>query len=196
MRGAHQVARKPSTPSSTKNVSAVSGNSSKNQDIDGVLSGVAWNTDPGSSLNGTLSFSFPDASTDYGKAYGSSEHRKNFGSFLTPDEQLAFYNVLAGLGGVTTDHTANLSRSQYLSTVTTLTFTEFGERAGDNTDKDALLRFGKTDMNNVEAWAYYPSSRAEGGDAWFSNQYMNFGDMQIGTYDYTVLLHETGQPLA
>ena len=190
------MARKTSSPGVTKNVPAVSPDTTKDQEIDGVLSGVAWDTGAGSLLNGTLSlsFSFPDNSTDYGKSYGSDEHRKNFGSF-TGDEQLAFYNVLANIGSVTTANTATALDISYISAVTTLNFVEYGEVPGDDTDKSALLRFGKTDMNSAEAWAYYPSSSPTGGDAWFSNQYIDFTNLEIGSYDYTVLLHELGHSL-
>ena len=186
------MARKTSSSGLTKNIPAVSADTTKDQQIDGVLSGVAW--DAGGFLpNGTLSFSFPDSGADYGKSYGTGEHRKNFGSF-TGEEQLAFYNVLANFGSVTTANAA-VSGIGYISAVTPLNFVEFGEGSGDDTDKDALLRFGKTDMNSAEAWAYYPSASPTGGDAWFSNQYMDFSNLRIGSEDYTVLLHEIGHSL-
>ena len=181
----------------TKTVPAISADTAKNQEVDGVLSGVKWNTDGSDwrtlsgSPNGSISFSFPDLWTDYGKNYGSNEHRKNFGSFSqSPDQQLAFYDVLAGMGTVVTSK-ANAKDIQYISAVTPLTFTEFT----GTSDKDAVLRFGKTDMKSAEAWSYYPSSTSTGGDAWFSNQYINFNNLKIGTYDYTVLMHELGHSL-
>jgi serralysin len=69
-------------------------------------------------------------------------------------------------------------------------------------DDDALIRISKAQLSNAEAWAYYPSSAPEGGDAWFQKTPapepgLSYGDASLmpGGYSYTVFLHEIGHSL-
>ncbi len=56
----------------------------------------------------------------------------------------------------------------------------------------ADLRYAESTLPST-AWAYYPSTYPEGGDAWFNR--VDFNTPVIGNYAYTAFLHETGHAL-
>ncbi|GGH07693.1 hypothetical protein GCM10007036_02670 [Alsobacter metallidurans] len=135
--------------------------------VDGLLSGVRWNTT-------NLSFSFPTAASQYGSDYdwagASAETRQNFTAFTTA-QQTMVRSVLAEFSSF-----ANLS------------FTETAGGGGD-------LRFGRSgavDPSGAYAWAYYPTAGA-GGDVWFKQNWT--APPQIGTFDYLAVMHEIGHAL-
>ncbi len=126
--------------------------------INGVLSGVKWATS-------SLTFSFPTDGSLYGSSYGSSEHLNNFEVF-TAQQQTAVRTIL-----------------QMYSSVANLTFTEVTETSATHGD----LRYAETDAVNT-AWAYYPSTSAAGGDAWFNNSknlydYPDQGQLRLPHHD-------------
>ena len=105
---------------------------------DGVLSGGKWGVN-------TLTFSFPTDGSFYGSAYGSGENTSGFLAF-NPIQQAAVRSIL----------------SQY-SSVINFTFTEMTETSTQH----AELRYAQSSSPST-AWAYYPSTSAIGGDAWFA----------------------------
>ena len=133
--------------------------------IDGVLSGTKWAVT-------TLTFSFPSSASYYGSSYGSGEPLSNFEA-LNSVQMAAARAVLANYAAV-----ANI------------TFQEITETATQHGD----LRLAESDKPGT-AWAYYPSTAAEGGDAWFNNTTGYYDNPVIGTYAYSAFLHELGHSL-
>ncbi|HEY9009524.1 MAG TPA: Ig-like domain-containing protein, partial [Devosia sp.] len=133
--------------------------------LNGVLSGVKWGV-------GTLTFSFPQDATFYGTSYGSGENLNNFEAF-TPAQQAAVRKVL-----------------DMISSVANLNFTEVIETASVHGE----LRYAESDSTGT-AWAYYPSTSALGGDAWFNNTKNYFDNPVVGTYGFLTMMHETGHAL-
>jgi VCBS repeat-containing protein len=133
--------------------------------IDGVLSGTQW------AVN-SLTYSFPAYSSFYGAGYGSGEPSNNFKAFTTI-QQDAVNDVLANY-----------------SAVSNLTFTEVTETSTQHGD----LRYAESDSPGT-AWAYYPSTSAAGGDAWFNNSRHYYDSPNQGNYGYLSMLHETGHAL-
>ena len=138
---------------------------SGNAYIDGVLSGTKWAVT-------TLTFSFPSSASFYGSGYGSGEPLTNFEA-LNSMQMAATRAALA----------------QYAA-VANITFTEITETATQHAD----IRLAESDKPGT-AWAYYPSTAAEGGDAWFNNTSGYFDNPVRGTYDYVAFLHELGHAL-
>jgi serralysin len=135
--------------------------------VDGLLSGVRWNT-------ANLTFSFPTLASQYGADYnwagGYAETRQGFAAF-TAAQQTMVRSVLA----------------EY-SSFANLTFTETSGGAGD-------MRFGRSgavDSSGAYAWAYMPTAGA-GGDAWFKQSWTT--PPQTGTFDYLAVMHEIGHAL-
>jgi len=133
--------------------------------INGVLSGIKWAT-------GSLTFSFPSGASFYGTGYGSGEPSNNFEAF-TAVQQTAVRAVL-----------------KTYSSVANFTFTEVTESSTLHGD----LRYAESDATGT-AWAYYPSTSAIGGDAWFNNSKNYYDNPLKGTYGYQTLLHETGHAM-
>lgn len=126
-------------------------------------------------LNGTkwastsLTFSFPTSGSFY--EY-TGEASNNFKAF-TDLQQDAIKKVLANY-----------------SAVTNLSFTEITETSTDH----ATLRYAESDAP-ATAWAYYPSTSPQGGDAWFGNSSHYYDNPVKGNYAYLTMLHETGHAL-
>jgi serralysin len=133
--------------------------------IDGVLDQYKWATK-------SLTYSFPTNGSYYGNSYGTAENITNFG----------------GLGAVQ-QATARNALKTYAS-VADLTFTELGESATQHAD----LRMATSDKTN-SAWAYVPTTAAEGGDVWFNISNGYFTGPVKGDYAYMVFLHEIGHSL-
>ncbi|HKU06828.1 MAG TPA: M10 family metallopeptidase, partial [Bradyrhizobium sp.] len=117
----------------------------------------------------TLTFSFPASASYY--EY-TSEPGNNFKAFTTV-QQAAIRDVLA----------------EYAS-VANVTFTEIAETSTQHAD----LRYGESDAPTT-AWAYYPNTLAQGGDAWFNNSNHYYDSPKAGNYAYLTMLHETGHAL-
>jgi Ca2+-binding RTX toxin-like protein len=56
------------------------------------------------------------------------------------------------------------------------------------------LRYSESDAPST-AWAYYPSTAAAGGDAWFNNSKNWYDAPSKGNYAWLTMLHETGHAL-
>lgn len=133
--------------------------------VDGVLSDVQW------AVN-SFTFSFPTSGSYYGSGYGSGENITNFGA-----------TTFAQQAGV------RAALNNYAS-VANLTFTEIQESSVQHAD----LRFAMSDSPST-AWAYYPSTASEGGDAWFNKSSGYYASPDKGNYAYLTMLHEIGHSL-
>jgi serralysin len=133
--------------------------------IDGVLSGTKWAV-------ANFTYSFPTSGAFYGTPYGSGEPTNGFEA-LTPTQQAAVRAVLASY-----------------SAVANVTFTEMAESATQHAD----LRFAESDLPST-AWAYYPTTRAEGGDVWLNNSKNYYEAPAKGNYAWATLLHEVGHSM-
>ncbi|KLK93157.1 hypothetical protein AA309_10185 [Microvirga vignae] len=133
--------------------------------IDGVLGNYKWAT------NG-LTYSFPTDGSYYGGSYGADENITNFG-VLNPAQQATARNIL-----------------KMFSSVANLSFAKIDETATQHAD----LRFALSDKPGT-AWAYLPSTAAEGGDIWFSGSSGYYTSPVKGGYAYEVFLHEIGHAL-
>ena len=132
-----------------------------NQDIDGLLSGLKW--------SGTLTYSFPDSSGDYGAGYGYGEPRSAGFAQVSAMQQQAVHAIMAQIAGFT-----NLTI----------------EFAGTN---GADIRLAQSSAANPTSYAYYPGI-SEGGDVWYGTQY-SYRDPVLGTYAYLTHIHEIGHAL-
>jgi VCBS repeat-containing protein len=116
-----------------------------------------------------LTYSFPTSASYY--EYGG-EPGNNFKAF-TAVQQDAVHKALANY-----------------SAVANLTFTEVTETSTQH----ATLRYAESDSPST-AWAYYPSTSAQGGDAWYGNSSHWYDNPLKGSYGYQAMLHETGHAL-
>lgn len=135
-----------------------------NAEIDGLLSGYKW--------SGTITYSFPDAASDYVSSYagGSGEPTKS-GFASAPSQMQVAINYAMGLilGYTNAD-------IQY---------------AGTN---GADIMVAQSPAANPTSYAYYPGNYASGGDVWFGTGY-NYSLGALGNYYFTTALHELGHAL-
>lgn len=130
--------------------------------VDGVLAGVKW-------VTLAQSFSTPAEATLYGTPYGSGEPTNNFEAF-TSLQQAAVRALLS-----------------FYALVDNVSYAEITE----STSQSAILRYAESDAPGT-AWAYYPSTSALGGDAWFNNSKNYYDNPVVGSYAYLTMLHESG----
>src|ERR671917_1675522 len=71
-----------------------------------------------------------------------------------------------------------------------INFAEMTETATRHAD----LRFGMSDKPST-AWAYFPSTSASGGDAWFNNSSGIYDTPRQGNYAAATFIHEIGHAL-
>ena len=133
--------------------------------VDGVLSGTKWAVT-------NFTYSFPTSGSFYEAGYGSGEPTNRFEAFNAA-QQAATRTILSSYSAV-----ANLS------------FTEITESSSTHAD----LRFAESDAPGT-AWAYYPTTRAEGGDTWLNNSKNYYDNPVKGGYAYTTILHEIGHAM-
>lgn len=133
--------------------------------INGLLGGWKWAIKD-------FTFSFPTSASFYGSGYGNGEPLKGF-AVLNAAQQAATRAAL-----------------DQFSSVANVTFTEVTESA----TKHADLRLASSDAPST-AWAYFPSTAAEGGDAWFNKSSGHYSRPAKGNYAYVTFLHETGHAL-
>ena len=132
-----------------------------NADIDGLLSGYKW--------QGNITYSFPDAASDYPAFYGSGENTTGF-SQLSSTERTLVDGIMAQVMGFTN-----------------LTITYAGTDSAD-------IQLAHSSRANPTAYAYYPDGSAVGGDIWFGTSY-NFTQPRAGDYSTMVHFHEIGHAL-
>ncbi|GMO16472.1 MULTISPECIES: FG-GAP-like repeat-containing protein [Bradyrhizobium] len=143
---------------------AVNVSATNNAEIDGLLSGAKW--------SGTITYSFPDASSDYSNPYSGGNGEPTISGFAAAPTQIqAAINYAIGL---------------------ILSYTNADiQYAGTN---GADIMVAQSPAANPTAYAYYPGNYAPGGDVWFGTQY-NFSLAKLGNYYFTTALHELGHAL-
>ena len=117
-----------------------------------------------------LTYSFPTSSTFY--EYAGGEPSNNFKAFNSA-QQAATRSIL-----------------QMYASVANLTFTEVTETSTQH----AALRLAESDAPGT-AWAYYPSTAAAGGDAWFNNSTHYYDNPVKGNYGWLIITHELGHAM-
>lgn len=118
----------------------------------------------------TITYSFPDSSSDYGAnpgSYGSGEPVSGFAEFNTA-QKIAARAAFAEI-----------------SRFTPLTFVEMVANQGA-----ADIRLAKSDVPST-AWAYYPT----GGDVWLNASSSWYVNPKKGTYAWHTIYHEIGHAL-
>jgi serralysin len=133
--------------------------------IDGLFGDLKWAIK-------NFTYSFPALGSYYGSSYGEGESVTNFGALNTYQQA-----------------TVRTALSMYAS-VANLSFTEVGETSTAHAD----LRFAMSDRPST-AWAYFPTTAAEGGDAWFNRSEGTYDYPRKGDYAYLTFLHEIGHAL-
>lgn len=133
--------------------------------IDGVLGDTKWATT-------SLTYSFPTSAAFYGSRYGAGENTKGF-AVLNAAQQSAAKAALAAIASV-----ANVK------------FTAIAETSTQHAD----IRLASSDVPGT-AWAYMPSTAAEGGDAWFNKSAGYYSGPVKGNYAFATFLHEIGHAL-
>ena len=133
--------------------------------IDDLLGNYKWATT-------NLTYSFPTSASFYGSPYGQGETQSNFGALNTA-QQTAAKAAFAAYAAV-----ANIK------------FTEVTESATTHGD----FRLAQSDKPGT-AWGYFPTTAAEGGDAWFNKSSGYYNNPTKGNYAYTTFLHEIGHTL-
>ncbi|MGJ8609464.1 MAG: M10 family metallopeptidase C-terminal domain-containing protein, partial [Octadecabacter sp.] len=160
----------PAYPAADSGDSAsVSGNG--NPIIEGVLSGVQW------TVGVTVTFSFPDESTDYGTGYPGDANNEGFAQTSATQQAL----IRAALDGETWFSFEGFTLANVV---------DMGESA------DAMIRSAYSTDAGGSAYAYYPSDSETGGDMWFgpSNSY-DYANPVLGSTSWRSTLHEIGHAL-
>lgn len=146
------------------------------QNVDALVGGSVWTLS-------TVTFSFTDAAGDYG--YGTAQSN-NYGtlSAAAETEMRAIFDAVAEFADID--------------------FEELGDDPGE-TDTDAVIKLGLTDITNT-GFAYYPSNSESGGDIWLRNtnpswanastwEVIGFENATLGTWGNFTLWHELGHAL-
>ena len=141
--------------------------------IDGILTGRAW-------ADSTIKFSFPTSSSEYSSPYYDSEPTTGFGAISALQQTAALFALDADSGPA----------ASYGFSVEGFTTTSFEY----TTDAKAHVRLANSDVPST-AYAFLPGPNYdEAGDVWFGPNY-NFGNAQVGNYQYHTLIHEIGHAL-
>ena len=138
------------------------------QTTDGVLSGSAW--------DGPITYAFPTTSGSY--TY-SGEPGNNFGTISAQQQNAAKFALDIAFGSAANDGFSVEG------------FTNLSISAGSVTSSN--LRFATSDTPST-AWAYYPSTSAQGGDVWFGREF-DYTKPVAGNYSWATMLHEIGHAL-
>lgn len=133
-----------------------------NADIDGLLSGFAW-------TGGSVTYSFPNAASDFASNYGDGEPTQGF-SQISTSEQTLVSSIMSQV-------------MQY----TNLTITYAGTDSAD-------ITLAHSSDANPTAYAYYPDGTVQGGDVWFGTSY-NYTQPRTGDYSTYIHIHEIGHAL-
>ncbi|MFC0010480.1 M10 family metallopeptidase, partial [Devosia nitrariae] len=144
---------------------AASASLTGNAYVDGLIGDTKW------AVN-NFSYSFPTSGTYYGSGYGNGEPTNGFEA-LNGNQQAAARSAFA-----------------MFAAVANLTFTEITETSSRHAD----LRLAESNTPST-AWAYMPSTNAEGGDAWFNNSSGYYDAPKKGNYAFTSFIHELGHTL-
>ncbi|KMO33151.1 hypothetical protein VQ02_21605 [Methylobacterium variabile] len=137
------------------------------QDIDGVLSGLRWNS-------GSITYNVPTSASYYGANYGGVNNEPSGFQAASASFQSLIRNALAEYAAV-----ANV------------TFTEVG--AND----PANISVARTSsLGGFNGYGYYPGSAPVAGDVWFATSTAQVGDVQVvGRGTWRLAMHELGHAL-
>lgn len=140
---------------------AVNVSATSNAEIDGMLSGYKW--------SGTITYSFPDAASDYpAYTYGDNEPA----SFSqAPAAMQSAINYAVGL----------------IKSYTNITLNYAGTNGAD-------IMMGQSSAANPTSYAYYPGNYVPGGDIWFGTSYP-YAQAALGNYYFATAMHELGHAL-
>ncbi|MBM6596149.1 M10 family metallopeptidase [Microvirga pudoricolor] len=144
------------------------------RNIDALLSGYRW--------SGTISYSFPDARSDYESKYMEA-NATGFGSVTFAQMQAARY-ILEGVSPYAGGPMMALTSFEG---VTGASIVDAGMGGAD-------IRIAKSGAANPTAYAYYPGSHYTAGDVWFGTQ-QDYGKSVVGSYAYMTMVHELGHAL-
>ncbi|NNU67869.1 RTX toxin, partial [Rhizobium sp. WYCCWR 11152] len=148
-------------------------NSTGDQRIDGLLSGVAW--------DGTITYAFPTLSTSY--SY-NGEKDFDFSSISSQQQSAALFFMEQSYGNAANDGFS----------VEGFTNADFVAGSADT----ATVRFAQSSLPPT-AWAYYPDAGISGGDVWFGTEYAgtesDYRYPEFGNYAGHTLAHELGHAL-
>ena len=136
---------------------------SDQSNMQALVQGLKW-------TKKNLTYSFPDAVSDYGPnpaAYGSGELTNGFAGFTAVQKEAA------------------RQAFKEIEKYTRLKFTEVTTNEGT-----ADIRLGRS-AEPPTAWAYYP----EGGDVWINANSSWYADPRKGTYGWHTIFHEIGHAL-
>ena len=152
--------------------SSVSGNG--NPIIEGVLTGVQW------TVGVTVTFSFPDQSTDYGTGYYNNANNQGFAQTTAQQQAL----IRAALDGETWFSFEGFTLANVV---------DLGDSA------DGMIRSAYSTTAGGSAYAFYPSDSEVGGDMWFNpydpGDYYNYEAPVLGSASWRSTMHEIGHAL-
>ncbi|MET4347019.1 hypothetical protein ABIC08_007764 [Bradyrhizobium sp. RT9b] len=139
---------------------SVTVSATNNADIDGLLSGSKW--------TGTISYSFPDAASDYASPYsGGNSEPTSAGFASAPTQMQAAINYAIGL---------------------ILSYTNASIQYNGTGSADIMIAQSSKPQTS---YAYYPGNYAASGDVWFGTGY-DYTQAKLGNYEFTTALHELG----
>lgn len=142
---------------------SVTVSATNNAEIDGLLSGSKW--------TGTISYSFPDAASDYAYPYsGGNSEPTSAGFASAPTQMQAAINYAIGL---------------------ILGYTNASIQYNGTGSADIMIAQSSKPQTS---YAYYPGNYAAGGDVWFGTGY-DYTQAKLGNYEFTTALHELGHAL-
>lgn len=133
--------------------------------IDGILSGLQWNSSE-------VTYSFPTQAVFYGPGYGSGEPQNRFEPLN--DLQIGVVRSIFRM----------------ISAAVNLTLTEVEETASTHAD----IRLAMSGAAEI-GWTYTLDEKDAGGDAWFSSSSGRYHSPVIGNYAFWTFLHEVAHTL-
>ncbi len=136
--------------------------------VSGLFGGTEW-------AGTTITYSFPDASADFGpdaSSYGSGEAYAGF------EQASALFQAQI---------------RQALDMLASLTLLGFVEATGGE-DANATLRIAMTNATST-ALGYFPGASDEAGDMWFSADRADFDNPLASSYGFHTVLHELGHAM-
>jgi serralysin len=134
----------------------------------GILTGLAW--------SGTITYAFPTSASDY--SY-TTESSNGFAAISSAQQTAALFALEVDNGNSADD---GFSVEGF-----TLSTFESG------TASSSTLRFAQSN-GPATAYAYFPTTAAQGGDTWFGTAY-DYTAPEAGNYAWHTMLHELGHAL-
>jgi serralysin len=136
--------------------------------VNGVLSGGAW--------SGAITYAFPTSASDY--SY-TTESSNGFAAVTDAMKTAVLFAVETDDGNAAND---GFSVEGFTNAV-----------FSSDSAATSTLRFAQSNVP-ATAYAYMPSTGAQGGDMWFGTKY-DYTNSQAGNYAWHTVLHEIGHAL-